>query len=93
MHNILISYDANIVSSFQALKNFRDSSRLFVVVPVSMRKRDCPDVSNIGDVSIVTEWWIEACMHKSRLVEPSEGFTFSPYDDYPLEGMFLKGFK
>ncbi|KAH8144935.1 uncharacterized protein LAJ45_11056 [Morchella importuna] len=62
------------------------TSRLFVVVPATMRKRDCPDFSSIEDVLIVTDWWLEACMHKSILLEPSDGFTYSPFEEFPLEG-------
>lgn len=86
IQNILTSYDGNIVSSLQDLKNFGDSSRRFVVVPHGLRKRDCPDISDLDGVSIVTEWWVEACMHKGRFVEPSEGFVYSPFKEFPLEG-------
>lgn len=87
MHSILLSYDANIVSSTQALNCLQGTSRLFVVVPATMRKRDCPDFSSIEDVLIVTDWWLEACMHKSILLEPSDGFTYSPFEEFPLEGI------
>lgn len=84
---ILASYNGNIISSFRDLENYENSSRLFVVVPHNLRRRDCPDISNCGSVSIVTEWWIEACMHKGRFVEPSEGFVYSTFEEFPLEGM------
>lgn len=69
------------------MKNFEDSARLFVVVPHNFPERDCPDVSNFGSISTVTEWWIEACMHKGRFVEPSEGFVYSTFEEFPLEGI------
>lgn len=84
---ILASYNGKVVSSLQGLEDCEGSSRLFVVVPHNFRGRDCPDISNYGSVSIVTEWWIEACMHKGRFVEPSEGFVYSTFEEFPLEGM------
>lgn len=84
---ILTSFDGNIVSSLQDLKNYEGSSRLFVAVPHNLRARDCPDISNYGSISTVTEWWIEACMHKGRFVEPSEGFVYSAFEEFPLGGM------
>lgn len=85
--NILTSYDGNLVPSLRDLKNLEGSSRLFIVVPHNLRGRDCPDISNFGSVSIVTEWWVEACMHKGRFVEPSEGFVYSTFEEFPLEGI------
>lgn len=84
---ILASHNGNIISSLQDLKKYEGSSRLFVVVPHNLRRRDCPDISNYGSVSIVTEWWIEACMHKRKFVEPFEGFVYSTFEEFPLEGM------
>jgi DNA replication regulator DPB11 len=86
LQNILTSYDGDIASSLQGIKGFENSSRQFVVVPHNLRKRDCPDISGFGGVSTVTEWWIEACMHKGKFVEPSEGFVYSPFEEFPLEG-------
>lgn len=57
------------------------------MVPHTLRKRDCPDISDLSMVMIVTEWWIEACMYKNRFIEASEGFVYSPFEEYPLEGM------
>lgn len=57
------------------------------MVPHTLRKRDCPDISDFSMVMIVTEWWVEACMYKNKFIEASEGFVYSPFEEYPLEGM------
>ncbi|KAL7270581.1 protein kinase activating protein dpb11 [Rhizina undulata] len=83
----LIPHGAKFTSSIQELRALGGlTSRLLLVVPHNLKKQDYPDVSDDFEINIVTEWWIEACLYGKCFIEPSALFTYSPIENFPLEG-------
>jgi DNA replication regulator DPB11 len=89
VRDVLVSRGARIANTLEDLGNYRHSSRLVIVVPHTTRERDCP---KFPGTEVVTEWWIEVCLYKDRFVEPSEDFTNSPFEEFPLEGISFNPF-
>ena len=83
----MLSHDATIVSKIEDLESYRESSRLIIIVSHTISKPNCPEFPG---VEVVTEWWLETCLHESRFAEPSEHFTNTPFEEFPLTGVFLR---
>ncbi|RPA92739.1 hypothetical protein L873DRAFT_1779016 [Choiromyces venosus 120613-1] len=81
VRSVLLSHDARIVSKIQDLELYRESSRLIIIISHTISKSDCPEFPG---AEVVTEWWLETCLHESRFAEPSEHFTNTPFDGLPL---------
>ncbi|KAG0129151.1 BRCT domain-containing protein [Tuber indicum] len=84
VRSVLLSYDATIVSKIEDLESYRESSRLIIIVSHTISKPNCPEFSG---AEVVTEWWLETCLHESRFAEPSEHFTNTPFEEFPLAGL------
>jgi len=87
VRSVLLSYDAAIVPKIEDLESYRESSRLIIIVSHTISKPNCPEFPG---AEVVTEWWLETCLHESRFAEPSEHFTNVPFEEFPLAGVFLR---
>ncbi|CUS11374.1 unnamed protein product, partial [Tuber aestivum] len=85
VRSVLSSHDATVVSKFEDLESYRESSRLIIIVSHTISKPDCPEFPG---AKVVTEWWLETCLYESRFVEPSEHFTNTPFEEFPLTGLW-----
>ncbi|CUS06856.1 unnamed protein product [Tuber aestivum] len=85
VRSVLSSHDATIVSKLEDLESYRESSRLIIIVSHTISKPDCPEFPG---AKVVTEWWLETCLYESRFVEPSEHFTNTPFEEFPLTGLW-----
>ncbi|PWW79576.1 hypothetical protein C7212DRAFT_275838 [Tuber magnatum] len=84
VRSVLLSHDAAIVSKLEDLESCRESSRLIIIASHTISKPDCPEFPG---AEVVTEWWLETCLHESRFAEPSEHFTNTPFEEFPLTGL------
>lgn len=83
LHDALTSLAASIVPSIEALSR---SSEIYqcVLVPREMRSSEYPLLLD-NKMCIVTEWWLEACLHQKVLVEPSgNDITTMPIKERPI---------
>ena len=64
-----------------------NASTSFMVVPhdkpLDVLKRG---TSPTGAYTLVTEWWIERCLHRKRLVDPEQDVTSTPFASFPIPG-------
>ena len=60
----------------------------FLVVPHTSSQHDIPSTPDpIPKPIVVTDMWIELCLHRKRYVHPQANITNSPFR-YPVPGMF-----
>ncbi|PWW80043.1 BRCT domain-containing protein [Tuber magnatum] len=83
VRSVLLSHGAAIVSKLEDLESYRESSRLILLVSHTIPKPNCPEFPG---AEVATEWWLETCLHESRFAEPSEHFTNTPFEEFPLNG-------
>ena len=87
----LRSHNAEIVSS---LDNFSrqaipgEDEATFLVVPHTCSEQDIPSTPDtVSKLVVVTDMWIELCLHRKRYVHPQANLTSSPFR-YPIPGTF-----
>ncbi len=85
----LIAHDARMAPSPDKLDSMSSSDALtaYMVVPHDKPAKAFKGKTPLsGSCSLVTEWWIERCLHRKRLVDPDQDVTSRPFADFPIEG-------
>ena len=80
---VIPSHGGTIVSSMNALENASFAWKL-LIVPREKRASECPELPD--GIIMVTEWWLEACLHYKKLVKPTGDFTTMPVEQFEVEG-------
>ena len=85
----LNSQSATIVESVTELSQSTaqaSSSPGFILVPHSLPKNgNLPSSDNSSQSIAVTDFWVESCLHKRRLVHPNENVMYTPFT-HPIHG-------
>ncbi|RKF79060.1 S-M checkpoint control protein rad4 [Golovinomyces cichoracearum] len=97
LQNHLVSNDGEVLYQIRDLLVPLDelpeellSSRLFLVVPHDLPKKEIPVLSKSSPVEIVTVWWIERCLHHKRFYEPREHVIGRPFPVFPIPDIVTK---
>ncbi|KAK2798625.1 hypothetical protein FQN50_008783 [Emmonsiellopsis sp. PD_5] len=84
----LLSRDAKIVPSRKALVGNTpadNSSNMYILVPYNLPRSKIPSIDDFEDeLEIVTDLWIEKCLHNNSLVPPEAHITSTPFPKFPI---------
>ncbi|KAF8539267.1 BRCT domain-containing protein [Trichophaea hybrida] len=81
----VLPHEGTIVNSLEDLAAASGFIWRFVIVPRAKRIKDCPTIPE--DITMVTEWWLESCLHYQKLVPPTGDFTTMPIEEFEVEEM------
>ncbi|KAJ4355562.1 protein kinase activating protein dpb11 [Didymosphaeria variabile] len=85
----LDSNGAVVICDAAELENFAsdDLGEGFVLVPHDVQ----PDLTSLpeaaGAMSVVTNWWVERCLHGKCLVDPTDYVLCKPFDKLSISGL------
>ncbi|KAF2009075.1 hypothetical protein BU24DRAFT_468471 [Aaosphaeria arxii CBS 175.79] len=60
--------------------------KAFLVVPHDVASDLASLPGGAGDLSLVTNWWVEQCLHKKSLVDPYESILCQPFNKLSISG-------
>ena len=64
----------------------------YILVPHTSSERDIPSTPDPdSQPTVVTDMWIERCLHKKAFVNPKDNVTNSPFQ-FPVPGMLSSSF-
>ncbi|KAI9753177.1 MAG: hypothetical protein M4579_005292 [Chaenotheca gracillima] len=85
----LASNDALVFSSLSDLFSSDAVSQnraYYIVIPHTTPLGKRPDTSSFsGKPMFVTEWWVELCLHRKRLIDPSLSVVCRPFPTLPIK--------
>ena len=63
--------------------------RGFLLVPhdVQLDLTSLPEAA--GNMTLVTNWWVERCLHGKRLVDPTDNVLCKPFNKLRISGMYI----
>ncbi|EER38764.1 BRCT domain-containing protein [Histoplasma capsulatum H143] len=83
----LLSRDAQIVSSLSALASEvpMNGHATYILVPHNLPRSEIPSIDDLViEPEIVTDLWIEKCLHNNALVPPEAHITSTPFPKFPI---------
>ena len=87
----LLSHDAEIEEDFEhfCAKSSRIPGRQgYLLVPYTMRHSDVPGTAHEAkNLKLVTDMWLERCLHRGECVDPQANPTSTPFRLFPIPGM------
>lgn len=79
----LLSHGASLISSPSEFPQ----SNAYLLIPHTTHKVDTRSIFQNGhNPQVVTDLWIERCLHRKRVVEPSENVMNTPLEHFPIAG-------
>ncbi|KMU85790.1 rad4 [Coccidioides immitis H538.4] len=87
LRNHLISRDAEIVSSIDDLSigDGGPDPKQYILVPYNLPQSDIPSTADSeSEVHVVTDMWIEKCIHSNTFVPPEAHTTSTPVPRFPI---------
>lgn len=63
-----------------------DLRRGFLVMPHDVEVGAAALPEGSGALSLVTNWWVERCLHAKRLVDPADFVLCRPFDKLSISG-------
>lgn len=84
----VLPHDGEMVGGLQELGTATAFAWKFVVVPRTTRIGNCPKIPE--DATMVTEWWLESCLHYQKLVPPTGDFTTMPIEEFEIQGVWTR---
>ena len=86
----LYSHDAEILSDMTQLSHTSEttSESELIIVPHTSSNSDIPPTPNPSAQEIVTDFWVEKCLHRKEFVDPSSSITNAPFQ-FPIPGNSL----
>ncbi|OAA40983.1 BRCT domain-containing protein [Metarhizium rileyi] len=87
LEDTIATLGGSVVSSLREVAACRQTapSRCFLVVPQTSRPESHPRVP-YDNVEIVTEFYIERCLHNKRFFSPGEHVLGRPFPQFPIPG-------
>lgn len=59
----------------------------FLIVPHDVPKFMLPPIPDAAaKATQVTEWWVESCMHKKKVVDPEDDYLSKPFSKLSIDG-------
>ncbi|KAK0388364.1 hypothetical protein NLU13_4609 [Sarocladium strictum] len=83
LEQTIASLEGSIVSSLSALSKSLDSSFRFLIVPQSSQPDTHPTLPD-GDIHIITEFYIEKCLHNKQFFDPRDHVIGRPFPAFPI---------
>ncbi|OTA99357.1 hypothetical protein M426DRAFT_325221 [Hypoxylon sp. CI-4A] len=85
VHNHILSHDGRISHSLEDLAsaNEEPSDRRYLIVPQASQPDTHPQLP--GGIQIITEFYIERCVHSKTLLEPTDHVLGQPFPRFPIE--------
>ena len=83
----LLSHGARLLDVDQ-LDSENVNGQCFLIVPVDVPEFMLPPIPEAASLATrVTEWWVESCMHKKRVVDPENDRLSKPFAKLTIDGM------
>lgn len=82
--NHLIAHDGKVVQSESDSSVPNSRKRNYMIVPSHLEPSKYPTSS--PEVEIITDWWVERCLHLKKYLEPKEHVLGRPFPKFPIEG-------
>ncbi|WEW61119.1 DNA helicase [Emydomyces testavorans] len=85
----LLSRDGEIVPSINELSKIDggEDNKQYILVPYNLPQSDIPSTADSeDDIEIVTDMWIEKCLHSNSFVPPEAHTTSTPVPKFPIPG-------
>ncbi|OAX78567.1 hypothetical protein ACJ72_07122 [Emergomyces africanus] len=83
----LLSRGAQIVSTLKALVEDVPitGSGMYILVPHNLPRSEIPSIDDfVVEPEIVTDLWIEKCLHNNSLIPPEAHITSTPFPKFPI---------
>ncbi|KAH8599974.1 BRCT domain-containing protein [Bisporella sp. PMI_857] len=84
--NHMLPHGAEICNTLKDLLrsiNHTSATRLFRIIPSSIVEHENEDVAS--NIEVVTEWWVERCLHNKTFLEPSSHVIGRPFPKFPIK--------
>ena len=64
---------------------------MYILVPYSLPRSEIPSIDDDIETEpeIVTDMWIEKCLHSNSFISPESHITSTPVPRFPIPGWFL----
>ncbi|KAH6680556.1 BRCT domain-containing protein [Halenospora varia] len=86
----LLPHGAEILDTLDNLStNYKTGApdHLLMIVPHNLPVSQHPEVPKSDSViEVVTEWWVERCLHHKKFMPPAEHVVGRPFPVFPIEG-------
>jgi DNA replication regulator DPB11 len=75
------------IESFMEHAQQLSATRLFRLVPHNiLNSKSSVPLQSMSKIDVVTEWWLEKCLHSKKFIEPSHHVVGRPFPKFPIEG-------
>lgn len=88
LKDAVVPHDGTVLGSLDDLEGASYLSWRLVVVPREKRLAEYPYIPEDYEVTVVTEWWLETCLHHQKFVMPMGDFTTMPIEEFEVDGLF-----
>ncbi|KAM3083782.1 protein kinase activating protein dpb11 [Clarireedia jacksonii] len=90
LSNHLLAHDGEVLQSDKGLIELSAASphkRHFMIVPYDLPATKYPELPESGSrIEIITDWWVERCLHHKQFMEPSAHVIGRPFPSFPIKG-------
>ncbi|TEY36359.1 hypothetical protein BOTCAL_0556g00010 [Botryotinia calthae] len=84
LENHLVAHDGKVLRNESDLSAPNSRKRSYIIVPSHLSPSKYPN--NSSEVEIITDWWVERCLHLKKYLEPKEHVLGRPFPKFPIEG-------
>lgn len=82
--NHLIAHDGKVLQNESELSAPNSRKLTYMIVPSHLPPSKYPNLNS--EVEIITDWWVERCLHLKTYLEPKEHVLGRPFPKFPIEG-------
>jgi len=90
LSNHLLANGAEICTTSESLPECSQTAvtrGLYVIVPYTLSCSEFPALpQSERPIDIITEWWVERCLHQKQFIPPAEHVIGRPFPTFPIEG-------
>ncbi|KAK2748135.1 hypothetical protein FQN57_001259 [Myotisia sp. PD_48] len=84
LESYLLAHDATVSPSLDDLLKSNDGDRTFMLVPFDLPQQNVNSQDEEDELEIVTDMWIERCLHGQTFVPPEAHITSTPFPKFPI---------
>ncbi|KAB8295906.1 hypothetical protein EYC80_008727 [Monilinia laxa] len=84
LQNHLVAHDGKVVQRESDLDPSNSRRRNYLILPSHLQSSKYPTFSS--EVEVITDWWVERCLHLKKYLEPKEHVLGRPFPKFPIEG-------
>ncbi|KAI9649188.1 protein kinase activating protein dpb11 [Ciborinia camelliae] len=82
--NHLIAHDGKVLQNESDLNVLDSRKRTYMIMPSHLPRSKYPSLNS--EIEIITDWWVERCLHLKKYLEPKEHVLGRPFPKFPIEG-------